>query len=105
MKQEFITPPNHTDFKAKKLFGECGKIVDGSIAYVLPGGGGPVEQHTHAHDHLFIVVRGQAKILLGKEVKIVEENESFLVKGNIPHSVWNSSGEETVMIGITVVSG
>lgn len=40
-----------------------------------------------------------------EEVKIVEENESFLVKGNIPHSVWNSSGEETVMIGITVVSG
>ncbi len=32
--ENFITPPNHINFKAKKLFGEMGSIIDGSIAYV-----------------------------------------------------------------------
>ncbi len=99
---DFMTPPNHVNFKAKKLFGECGKIKDGAIAYVLPKGGGPVEKHSHSHNHLFIVTKGEAKVLLGDEEVIIKENESFLVKGTIPHSVWNNTDSETVMIGITV---
>lgn len=99
----FITPPNHTNFQAKKLFDNCGQIVDGSIAYIALNGGGPTEQHTHNHNHLFIVVKGEAKILLDKETVIVKKNESFLVNGMIPHSVWNNAEEETIMIGITVI--
>ena len=99
---ELITPPEHVEFKAKKLFGECGKISDGSIAYISLNGGGPTKQHTHEHNHLFIVTQGEAKILLGDETIIVKKNESFLVKGKIPHSVWNNANEETVMIGISV---
>lgn len=100
---DFITPPNHINFKAKKLFENCGEIVDGSIAYITVGGGGPTEKHTHQHNHLFIVVQGEAKILLDQETVIVKKNESFLVNGMIPHSVWSNSDDETVMIGITVV--
>jgi len=99
---EFITPPKHINFKAKKLFGAVGEIIDGSIAYVDLNGGGPEQQHTHEHNHLFIVVKGEAKVLLGEEEIIIKENESYLVSGNIPHSVWNSSNDETVMIGISV---
>ena len=29
---DFMTPPKHVNFRAKKLFGEVGRIVDGSIA-------------------------------------------------------------------------
>lgn len=101
--KDFITPPNHVNFQAKKLFEECGHIVDGSIAYISLNGGGPIEKHTHQHNHLFIVVQGEAKILLDNETVIVKENESFLVKGTIPHSVWNNTDSETVMIGITVI--
>lgn len=100
---DFITPPNHIHFRAKKLFDSCGRIVDGSIAYISLNGGGPTEQHTHEHNHLFVVVQGEAKILLDKETVIVKKNESFLVQGTIPHSVWNHAEEETIMIGITVV--
>ncbi len=39
--QEFITPPNHKGFSAKKLFDENGKIKWGAIAYIEKGGGGP----------------------------------------------------------------
>lgn len=102
MKAGFVTPPKHVNFEAKKLFGSMGQIMDGAIAYVRAKGGGPTEQHTHEHDHLFIVVKGEAKVLLDREEMIMPENEAFLVKGMIPHSVWSNREEETVMIGISV---
>ena len=102
MENGFTTPPNHVDFLAKKLFDSVGEIIDGSVAYLGKNGGGPTEKHTHPHNHLFIVTKGEAKILLGDEEIIVKKDESFLVKGVIPHSVWNNIDDETVMIGISV---
>lgn len=101
-KEGFITPPDHVNFQAKNLFGACGEIVNGAIAYLEPNGGGPVTSHTHATDHLFIVTQGEAKVLLGDEIRIIHENEAFVVKGGIPHSVWNNTQAQTVMIGITL---
>lgn len=102
MTEKFITPPNHVNFKAKRLFGEVGGIIDGSIAYINLKGGGPTEKHTHEHNHLFIVVKGEAKVLLGDEEIIIRKDEAFLVKGAIPHSVWSNQDDETVMVGISV---
>lgn len=102
MDNEFMTPPNHVNFKAKKLFANVGEIIDGAIAYVDFNGGGPVQLHTHEHNHLFIVTKGEAKIILGDEEIIIKKDESFLVEGKIPHSVWNNVEDETVMIGISV---
>ncbi|MDE6343909.1 MAG: cupin domain-containing protein [Muribaculaceae bacterium] len=87
---------------AKKLFVTEGEIKDGAIAYIEPGGGGPTEAHTHSHDHLFVVVKGEATIRLANDVVKVGENESYRVDGRIPHSVWNETAETVVMIGITV---
>ena len=56
---EFVTPPNHEKFLAKKLFESVGEII-------------------------------------------VKKDESFLVDGKIPHSVWNNHDGKTVMIGISV---
>ena len=99
---EFRTPPGHINFLAKKLFRNVGEIVDGAIAYLEAKGGGPAALHTHEHNHLFIVVKGEANVILGKDEKIIKENESFLVDGRIPHSVWNNIADTTVMIGISV---
>lgn len=100
--EAFITPPEHVHFSAKKLFGASGEIIDGSIAYLQSQGGGPVKNHTHAHDHLFIVTQGEAKIILDNETVLLKQNESFLVKGGIPHSIWNNIEDTTVMIGISI---
>ena len=94
---DFMTPPKHVNFRAKKLFGEMGHIVDGSIAYIDLNGGGPTELHTHEHNHLFIVTEGEARIQLG------DETVTFLVEGRIPHSCWNNTDGVTKMIGITVI--
>lgn len=98
----FITPPDHINFKAKQLFKNMEQIIDGAIAYIDLNGGGPKEPHTHNHNHLFIVTEGEAKILLNGETIFLKKDESFLVKGNIPHSVWNNIDGKTVMIGISV---
>ena len=98
----FTTPPAHVNFLAKKLFGNAGELIDGAIAYLEPKGGGSTSPHTHAHNYLFIVVKGEARITLGESEKIIRENESFLVEGNIPHNVWNNISSTTILIGISV---
>ena len=98
----FIRPPDHVNFLAKKLFNNMGEIIDGSIAYLDEKGGGPEEPHTHAHNHLFIVVKGEAKIQYSDREVIIKENNSYLVDGKTPHSVWNNGTEQAVIIGLSV---
>jgi quercetin dioxygenase-like cupin family protein len=99
---EFMTPPEHVNFQAKKLFGAVGTIVDRAVTYMDLDGGGPTELHTHDHNHLFIVTEGEAKILLGEEEVIIHKDEAFLVEGRISHSCWNNIDGVTKIIGITV---
>lgn len=70
--------------------------------YIDLNGERPHEKHTHDHNHLFIVTKGEAKILLDNEEIIVKKDDAFIVDGSIPHSVWNNLDSETVMIGISV---
>ena len=48
----FVTPPGHINFLAKNLFGNCGEIINGSIAYLEPNGGGPVQLHKIGRAHV-----------------------------------------------------
>ena len=73
-----MTLPKHVNFHAKKLFGEMGRIVDGSVAYIKLNGGGPTELHPHEHNHLFIVSEGEARIQLGDETVIIHKDEALL---------------------------
>lgn len=99
---EFITPPKHKGFSAKRLFDENGKIQWGAIAYIQKGGGGPDGEHIHSDNHIFIVVDGEVKIILGGKEIIVHKNESFFVDGMIPHSIWNNSDQTTIVIKISI---
>ena len=63
----------------------------------------PTEQHTHEHNHLFIVTEGKAKILMSDEEVIIHKDEAFLVEGRISHSCWNNIEGVTKIIGITVI--
>lgn len=98
----FMTPPQHKNFNAKKLCSGIGETIDCAIAYLGNEGGGPFEKHTHPHNHFFIVTEGEAKILLGDKEIILKKDEAFLVDGSIPHSVWNISSGQTVMLGISL---
>ena len=99
----FITPPNHTGFRAKVLLSKKqGAVADLSIAYILPEGGGPTKSHTHDHDHIFFVVYGDAKLHVGEEYVLLKEDEAYHVPGGIVHSVWNNGKGELKMLGINI---
>ncbi len=100
--KDFMTPPDHVGFLAKRLYGAGGTIGDVAVARLEPDGGGPLTAHTHPHDHLFVVVQGEVRIVLGGEERRLGENEALLVRGCVPHAVWNRTRETAVMIGITV---
>jgi len=102
---DFIVPPNHFKFKAKKLFGEVeGRVLDSSVAHIESDGGGPKPSHTHSHDHFFIVVEGSASIEIEGEKIRVGSDESILVPGQKLHSVWNEANQLLKMIGMTIES-
>ena len=101
---EFITPPNHYRFRAKKIFGTpiTGTLTDCSIALIEPNGGGPKPMHQHPHDHFFIVINGEATIYEGETKTLVKADEAIYVKGDVMHSIWNESDAPLKMIGITI---
>ena len=49
------------------------------------------------------MIKGETKVLLDKDEVIIPQDEAYLVKGTIPHSVWSNQEEETIMIGISVM--
>lgn len=101
MSEEFMTPDGHTGFLAKKLFDEMGKIQWGAIAYIEKNGGGPENNHTHSDNHLFIVVDGEVRIVMGDKEMIVGKNQSVFVDGMMPHSIWNNDDNTAVVIKIS----
>lgn len=100
--QEFMTPPGHRGFLAKRLFDENGRIRWGAIAYIEPGGGGPEGNHTHDEAHIFIVTEGEVEVMLDGQAHTVSKNESFFVPGQGVHSIWNRGKETAVVIKISV---
>ena len=100
--ENFVTPPNHINFSAIKLFENIGEIVDGSIAYLEKDGGGPTEFHAHDHNHVFIVIKGEIIIKTNDHEIVVKENSSMLVNGLMPHSVWNNLSETAIVVGLSV---
>lgn len=99
---DFMTPPNHKGFLAKRLFDENGRIQWGAIAYIEPGGGGPEGNHTHSDNHIFIVADGEVRVVLDGQEFTVKKNESFFVDGMIPHSIWNRAEQTAAVIKISV---
>ena len=61
----------------------------------------PNHNHTHSDNHIFIVVDGEAKVILDDKEIIVKKNESFFVDGMVPHSIWNNADQTTVVIKVS----
>lgn len=104
MDNSFITPEGHEKFMAKVLFNEMGNIHWGAVAYIEENGGGPKGNHTHSDDHIFVVVEGEVRVMVGDEPHIIKKDEMFFVKGMTPHSIWNNGKETAKVIKISVIS-
>lgn len=100
---DWLTPPGHRAFKAAVLARQLDdEILDCAIAVIDPGGGGPQEDHRHAHDHLFVVISGSATIRMGGKSISLRESQALRVSGSIAHSVWNETDAPVKMAGISL---
>ena len=99
---EFTTPPAHIHFKAKKFPELAGTFRDGALAFLEPGGGGPLGKHSHTPDHLFLVVSGEARVEYENETVVIPAGTTCRVTGRRPHAVWNNTNQQTVMLGLTI---
>lgn len=102
MEQKFVTPPNHFGFRAARLFGEQGLLLDGALAYIEPGGGGPEPAHTHETDHLFYVIEGELAVRCGGETITIHAGEARRVPGAVPHATQNPGAQIAKVLGLTV---
>ncbi len=100
---DWITPPGHQAFKAATLGRNLDdEILDCAIAVIEPHGGGPQEDHCHAHDHLFVVISGCVTIRMdGKSISL-RKSQALRVPGSTLHSVWNDTNAPVKMAGISL---
>ena len=102
---EYITPPNHFGFKAKKVWGESikGELLDCAIAHIKPLGGGPKPMHQHPdHSHLFIVTEGVATIYQDGQKVTVKAGGGHLCGWKHTTPIWNEGDSCLTMLGITI---
>ena len=100
---DFFDTSEYSGVKVRRLFKNMGEISEGSSVRIAPYGGDPGDQHTHdEYDHLYIVTKGEVTLLLCDNKIVLKEDDYFLVKGCIPHSLWNHTYGETSLIDISI---
>ena len=59
------------------------------------------EQKVHSHaenDKIYYVIRGQGKVIVGEESRILHEDEMVLAPAKEPHGIKNDSDEDLVCL-------
>ena len=102
-REGFSAVPNCEGYYARALFtsGETGR-VESLLAYMEPGGGGPSKEHTHKHDHLFVVMEGEMLIKQGRKRQTLEAPGAVLVPGGKPHSIWNAGNTDLELVVVNL---
>lgn len=88
------------DFHVERLpFPEI-QTMDPRVVRIAPGKNN--EQHKHAHESLFVILRGQGEVLVGERWHPVREGDVAFVPRWIVHQTKNAStSEELVVLAIT----
>ncbi len=92
----------HTGVLAKILLKDCGNINNVGIEIIKPHGGGPNHPDLHRHDHMFIVVEGEIRAEISGATKVIKKDESIIVDGRLPHSIWNDADTPAKVVKISI---
>jgi quercetin dioxygenase-like cupin family protein len=60
--------------------------------------GATVPLHTHPHEQIGYLSRGRLRFRIGDEERVIDQGDSWLVPGNVPHVV--TALEESVAIDV-----
>lgn len=88
------------DFAVARLPFPATQTMDPRIVRIAPGKNN--ERHRHAHESLFVVLKGQANVLVGEQWVAVDEGQIAFIPRWIFHQTANRSDtEELVVLAIT----
>lgn len=88
------------DFSVARLAFAGAQTMDPRVVRIPPGKNN--ERHRHAHESLFVVLKGQAQVLVGEEWVDVAEGQIAFIPRWIFHQSRNPSDtEELVILAVT----
>ncbi|MGE3806654.1 MAG: cupin domain-containing protein [Gemmataceae bacterium] len=57
------------------------------LSYVTMAAGAVVEEHSHPHEQVGMMIEGKARFIIGGEEKIVGPGDMYRIPGNVRHKV------------------
>lgn len=75
----------HQTFPGVELFTLCGEHMTLSLVEMQPHS--VIEEHSHPHEQMGLMLSGKAQFIVGGEAKIVGEGELWRIPGGVPHKV------------------
>jgi quercetin dioxygenase-like cupin family protein len=75
----------HTIFPGVDVFTAAGNQMMLSLAVFEPNA--VVEEHSHPHEQVGVVVEGQARFFVGSDEKILGPGDMYVIPGDVPHRV------------------
>jgi mannose-6-phosphate isomerase-like protein (cupin superfamily) len=77
-----------------------GGVVD--WAWERMGRGGYAAEHAHPWRQMFFILKGQVRVVLDGEERIVGPNTAVYMAPNVMHGVWQVGDEEVERLVVTV---
>lgn len=93
----FSMVPDMPGCEEKALAENMGRII-----HFGPMGGGPFILHSHDYSHLIAAVKGEISVVFEDEEIKLSCNESCVVDGKRPHSVWNRTESEATAVDVYI---
>lgn len=75
----------HNIFPGVDVFTAAGQSMMLSLAELQPEA--VVEEHSHPHEQVGMVVEGQARFIVGDEERVLGPGDMYFIPGNVPHRV------------------
>lgn len=63
---------------------------------IYPGGGIP--RHAHENEEVYVLLKGQARMVVGDQALDLSEGDAVYLPPNVPHELRNPGPEEAVLL-------
>jgi quercetin dioxygenase-like cupin family protein len=91
MSRYFVEPPQcsrHTIFPGVHIHTTCGEAMMLSLVAMEPGA--RVEPHSHPHEQMGLLIKGELEFHVGDETRRVRPGEMWRIPGGVTH--WAVAG-------------
>jgi quercetin dioxygenase-like cupin family protein len=76
---------HHQIFPGVDIYTTCGEKMTLSLVEMQPGS--VIEEHSHPHEQMGLMLSGKAQFIIGGQSRIVAEGELWRIPGGVPHKV------------------